>query len=177
MLWLIVPFGLIVTELDAFYATTGLALNQPVVLTAHVRDGQTLAASTVDLQLPPGLASASPTLWFPATREFAWRLRPTAQGSYTVLISTPSGTVGKSVVVSDAVARRSDARDSPEGLAALEPSSEAPLDASSAFERLSLTYPPRELEVFGWSLPWFVIYGTLVIVFGFALSRVLHVEI
>jgi len=177
MLWLIVPFGLVVVELDAFYATDGLTLNQPAVLTAHLRQDQAIEVHDVHLVAPQGIAEDSPTLWFPATQDFAWRLRPIARGSYTLVISTPAGNVSKSVVVSDAVTRRSASRTTSQGLAAIEPSSEPPLDEAGAFDAVSLTYPPRDLAVFGWTLPWFVVYGALVIVFGFALSRVLHVEI
>jgi hypothetical protein len=177
MLWLLLPFGLVVAELDAFYADTGLAPNQAAVLTAHLRDGQTVAADQVHLVLPHGIGQDSPALWFPATRDVVWRLRPLESGTYTVTIDTPTETIAKSVVVSDAVARRSRARERPRGLAIIEPASEPPLADGSAFDAVSMTYPSRTVEVLGWHPPWFVIYGTLVIVFGFGLSRLLHVEI
>ena len=177
VLWLILPFGLVAAELDAFYASDGLALNQPAVLTAHLRDGSTLNSGDVTLAVPSGVDADSATLWFPATRDLVWRLHAVAAGRYALVVRTPSENVSKTLVASDAVARRSPSRTRQTGLAMLEPSSEPPLDAASAFDAISLTYPPRDMDVFGWHAPWWALYGALVIVFGFALSRPLHVEI
>lgn len=177
MLWLVLPFGVLVAELDAFYAADGLTPNQSTLLTAHVRDGQTVAPDQVRLVLPTALRLDSPAIWFPATRDLIWRFHPTVAGQFSVVIETPSEQITKTVVVSDGIARRSASRGVNQGLAMLEPTSEPPLTGASAFDAVSLAYPARDLAVFGWHLPWFVIYGTLVIVFGFALSRLFHVEI
>jgi hypothetical protein len=176
MLWLIIPFGVVVAELDAFYAADGLLPNQPALLTAHVRDGQTIAGDA-RLVVPDGIGLESPAIWFPATRDVVWRLTPVAAGHYTVVIETPAEKVSKTVVVSNAVTRRSPSRGTDQGLAVLEPASEPPLATASAFDAVTVTYPSRDLDVLGWHVPWFVIYGAFVIVFGFALSRVFHVEI
>ena len=56
-------------------------------------------------------------------------------------------------------------------------SREPPLPADSSLQQLAVTYPVRELRVFGWNVNWLLAFFVLTMVFGFALKKPLGVEL
>jgi|SRR5579864_4140805 len=188
ILWLIVPFGLLVVHLESYYAYRGLTPNEPALVTAHVRPGApgvagapgAPAAATTEpltLEAPPGIRADTPAVWFPSSGEVVWRVVPEAAGEYTIRIRQGSATLTKTVVVSDAVRRRSTVRPAVSWIDQIEYPSEPPLPADGHVDAITIGYPPRELTIFGWRTPWIVIYGALTVLFGLALGRVLRVEL
>ena len=177
VLWLIVPFGLLLAQLEAFYAYDGLTPHAPTLVTAHVKAGQALAAQSASLEVPTGIRTDTPAVWFPATSDLVWRIVPDSASEALVVIHTGSQALAKTVVVSGGVARRSPVRPSATWRAELADPSEAPLPVESPFDRVSVAYPARALTIAGWATPWWGVYGALTLVFGLALSRLFRVEI
>ncbi|MFQ5745015.1 MAG: hypothetical protein ACE5HV_15720, partial [Acidobacteriota bacterium] len=65
------------------------------------------AAPAVSLEVPAGVRIDSPRLWIPSLREIDWRLEVEEPGAYELQVRVGDETFSKSLVVSDAVVRRS----------------------------------------------------------------------
>ena len=176
ILWLIVPFGLLVVHLESYYACRGLTPHEPALVTAHLRAG-TNDAESLTLETPSEIRADTPALWFPATGEVVWRVVPEAAGEYDIRIRLGSTTLTKTLVVSDAVRRRSTVRPAASWLDQFEYPSEPPLPADGRVDAITVGYPPRDLTILGWRTPWIVIYGALTVLLGFGLGRVFRIEI
>jgi type II secretory pathway pseudopilin PulG len=176
ILWLIVPFGLLVVQLESYYACRGLTPDEPALVTAHLRTG-TNSAEPLTLETPSAIRADTPAMWFPATGEVVWRVVPEAAGEYSIRIRVGSAMLAKTLVVSDAVSRRSTVRPAARWLDQIAYPSEPPLPADSRVDAITVGYPPRELTILGWRTPWVVIYGVLTVLFGLGLGRVFRIEI
>jgi hypothetical protein len=176
ILWLIVPFGLLLVQLETYYAYRGLTPDEPALVTAHVRPG-TNVAEPVTLEAPSAIRADTPAIWFPSSGEVVWRVVPAGAGEYSIRIRLGSATLSKTLVVSDAVSRRSTVRPAANWLDQIEHPSEPPLPTDSRVDAITVGYPPRELTILGWRTPWVVIYGALTVLFGLGLGRVLRIEL
>lgn len=176
VLWLIVPFALLVVQLESYYAYGGLTPHEPALVTAHMRTG-TNGAEPLTLETPSAIRADTPAMWFPSSGEVVWRVVPEATGEYSILIRLGSTTLAKTLVVSDAVTRRSNVRPSAGWLDQIEHPSEPPVPTDSRVEAITVGYPPRELTVLGWRTPWVVVYGALTVLFGLGLGRALRIEL
>jgi hypothetical protein len=193
ILWLIAPFGLLFAQLECYYAYRGLTPHEPALVTAHVRPGppgtaalgtpEALGTTTagpmplMTLETPPAIRADTPAMWFPSSGEVVWRVVPEAAGEYAIRIRLGSATLTKTLVVSDAVGRRSTVRPAAVWIDQFEYPSEPPLPADSPVEAITVGYPPRDLTILGWRTPWIVIYGALTVLFGLALGRVFRIEL
>jgi uncharacterized membrane protein (DUF106 family) len=192
MLWMIVPFVLVIAQLQFHYGYDGLEPGRPVLLTAHVRPNA--ASSMADavrpsagengrggevatLDAPPGIRPDTGAVWFPGAQDVMWRITPEAPGDYELRLHAGGQTFTKSIHVSSRVARRS-----PERLEAgfvneiLYPA-EPPLPSDAPFTSITVTYPERDIDVFGWRMNWMIVFFVLSIVFAFVLRKPLGVTL
>lgn len=79
--------------------------------------------------------------------------------------------LAKTVVVSDAVTRRSPVRPAGGFLNQLLYPSEVPLPEGSGLTAITIAYPERPFSVAGWDIGWAGVYVALTIVFMLALRR------
>jgi hypothetical protein len=176
ILWLVVPVSLLVAQLESYYAYRGLTPREPTLVTAHVRPG-TNGAGAPTLEVPSAIQVDTPAVRLPATDEVVWRVLPEAPGEYSIRIRFGSETLTKTLVVSDAIGRRSIVRPTAGWLDQIEHPSEPPLPTGSRIDAITVGYPPRVLTILGWRLPWEMIFGAFTILFGFVLGRVLRIEL
>ena len=176
LMWVIIPLVLVIAQLEFHYGYRGLAPDQTALVKAELREagGSKPAAS---LEAPPGLRVETPPLWVPEQREMAWRIRAERAGDYQLKLTVAGATETKSVVVSEAVVRRSPVRVSAGFLDQLFYPAEPPLSASSPIRSIAVTYPERDLDVFGWGFHWMVVFFALSVVFAFALRGPFRVTI
>ena len=116
MLWMIVPFVLIIAQLQFHYGYRGLSPGQDFIVKVQLKDGwETSAALTpsqvstrpaASLQAPPGLKVETPAVWIPSQRELAWRLRAEQWGDYDLALGLDGRQYSKTVQVSRDVRRR-----------------------------------------------------------------------
>ena len=50
------------------------------------------------------------------------------------------------------------------------------LSADAAISTIGIAYPERDIELFGWTLHWIVVYAVMTMVFALVLKRPLRVE-
>jgi hypothetical protein len=176
IVWLIVPFGLLLAQLESYYACRGLTLHEPALVTAHLR-AEVSGTEPLTLETPQAVRADTPAVWFPPSHEVVWQVVPEATGEYSIRIRLGSETLSKTLVASDAVSRRSTVRPAAGWLDQIEYPSEPPLPANSRVDAITVGYPSRELTILGWRTPWVVIYGALTVLFGLGLGRLLRIEL
>jgi hypothetical protein len=171
MLWMIVPLWLVFAQLQFHYGYEGLKPGSPTLLEvelAPASPGEARPHAT--LEAPEGLRVETPALWIPSRSQLLWRLAAERSGDYTVTVKVGDASETKSVRVTDAVVRRSPIRTDRGLLNQLLYPAESPLPAESPIRAISLAYPERDVDVFGWPVPWWVVFFALTIVLAFALK-------
>jgi len=169
MVFMIVPFVLVVAQLQFHYGYKGLLPGDTTTLRVTMTDASD-AAPDLSLQTPEGISIDSDRVWIPSQREVAWRLRVEQPGTYDLTLQTANETIGKRLVASDQVVRRSPERLAPGFWNQLIYPAEAPLPAASAVHAIHIDYPDRSVGLFGFETHWLVVFFILTIVLAFALK-------
>lgn len=186
MLWMIVPFVLVIAQLQFHYGYEGVPVNQPVLVTATFRAGADGSAGTdggqgaapgpaATLEVPESIKVATPSLRFPALRQVVWRIVPTSPGDFELKVTVDGSPLTKTVHVSDGFARRSPERLEAGLLNAVLYPSEPPLPGSGPLESITIAYQEAAVSVFGWDLHWLIVYFVATMVFAFALRKPMRV--
>ena len=177
--WLLVPILLLMIQMEFHFGYTGLAVGEPALLKIRFADGAALPGGDqarwsvamrevpLTLEAPEGIRIETPAVLLPSEREIVWRIRPSARGSYQLLIHFPKGTVLKTLLVSDDVGRRSPLRPGAGFLSQLLNPSEPPVTELTAIE---IDYPERAYTVAGWNLGWSGTYLALTLAFALVLK-------
>lgn len=156
-LWLIVPFVLLASQLQAMYGYTGLDVGQPAIVKVRLKDSPTSPAERPRLLISPaGLRVETPAVWIPSDREIAWRVVADRTGDFEMRIEYRDEVAIKRVTVSSAAVPRSP---------------ETALPAASAISAVAVTYPPASVPVFGQRTHWSVPFFGMSCLFTFALRR------
>ena len=182
LLWMIVPFVLIVAQLQFHYGYQGLEPGARALVEVELdktAGGLGGGRPAITLEEPPGLTVEAGPIWVPAKRELTWRIRADEQGDYELVLKANGGEVTKSVRVSDQVVRRSPKRVAAGFFNQLLYPAEDPLPASSQIRSISLGYPAGNAGFEGWEseITWMLFFLLLSIVFAFALRKPLKVTL
>lgn len=173
MVWLILPLTLVIAQLQFHYGYQGLAPGRPVLLEVELSPSAAgpggAARPNAALEVPEGLRVETPALWIPSRNQLLWRLAAERSGDYTLTVKVGDASETKSVRVAEGIVRRSPIRTDTGLLNQLLYPAEPPLPAQSPIRAISLRYPERDVDVFGWPLHWMIVFFILTIVFAFAL--------
>ncbi len=171
MVFMMVPFVLVIAQLQFHYGYHGLAVGEQTVLQVNLADGVNVGTSPeATVNLPAGLRLDSPRVWIPARNQLAWRLVADAVGDFEVEIEVAGQRLTKRVVVSDAVVRRSPYRLAPGFVNLLLYPAEPPLPGDGAVTQVDVIYPTREVGLFGFETDWMIVFFLLTIVLAFGLK-------
>ena len=167
-LWLVLPFGLLATQLQSIYGYSGLEPGRAAIVKVHVKDG----LQRPRLQISPvGVRVETQAVWIPSLREAAWRIAADQPGEYDATVEYNGEAVVKHITVAAASpVRRSPVRGTGVLNQLLYPS-EPSLPASSSIQSITVTYPEASLGLFGQEMHWSVLFFGLLFVFAFALRR------
>jgi uncharacterized membrane protein (DUF106 family) len=168
LLWMAIPLGLLLAQLQSHYGYRGLDVGQQTLVTVRLKDAP--AADPV-LTAPRGIRIETPAVRIPALGEAAWRIVADEPGDYELALSISGRTFTKTVRVSNAIVRRSPVRPDPGFLSQLRHPAEPPLPADSAVESIAVTYPRRDIGVLGARAHWLIVFFVLSTIFAFALRR------
>jgi hypothetical protein len=171
--WLVLPMLALLLHMEFRFGYSGLAAGDTVLLKASVAD----PSSTVSLEAPGGIEVQTAAVHLPSDREIVWRIRPRAAGAYELRVHAGSEILTKTLVVSDAVARRSPVRPGAGFIEQVLNPSEPPLSDATGVSALSVAYPERPFTIAGWDIGWSGVYLLLTLVFAFALKGFFGVTI
>jgi hypothetical protein len=174
LLWLAVPLIVVLAQLQSYFGYVGPAAGCPVILTA-----QLTAPREPDARLEPvsGLRSETPPVWLPGSQQLVWRVVAEAAGEYILRFVVDGHRYEKSLHVSDDVARRSPVRPGALVMDQVEFPSEPPVDPSGPVKTIAVSYGEREFAVFGWRMPWMVLFFAETFLFALVLRRPLGVTL
>ena len=178
VLWMIVPFLLLIAQMEYHYGYRGLTPDEPVLVKVTLRDGAVDAAAgrpELRLEVPDGLRVETPGVWIPSAREMDWRIAAAREGDYELTVALDGSAASKTVRADDRVVRRSPVRHAGGFVDSLWYPAEPPLDGDSPFERIEVTYP-ETASVLGLKT-WLWLFILLMIVFAFALKGVFGVVV
>jgi uncharacterized membrane protein (DUF106 family) len=174
MLWMIVPFVLVIAQLQFYFGYDGVDVGRPVLVTAQLGP-QAADAESATLDAPSAVRVDTPTTWFPGVRQLIWRVVPTSPGDYALRLRIGGVELDKTLHVSRGLARRSPERRAPGVINAVLYPSEAPLPGD-VVTSISVAYPERDIDAFGWQIHWMIVYFVLSIVFAFVLKKPMGVN-
>ena len=178
MLWMIVPFVLVVAQLQFHYGYQALTPVNQALVKVELNE----AAGDFEQRKPPltlesseGFRVETAGVWVPSKREMTWRVSALAVGEHNLNIKFADQTYPKSALVGGGIVRRSPLQVQKNFLRELIYPAEKPLPRSGPIRTISLQYPP-DPEIMG--LPgWMMIFLILSIVFAFALRKRLGVTV
>lgn len=179
LLWMLVPFVLVVAQLQFHYGYEGLKPGDTTNLTVELSGDWPLGTRPeARLEAPAGLEVEAGPVWAPSVQELTWRVAAKEWGDHELRLTVEGETVTKTVNVGEDISRRSPVRPSTFLDQVLYPA-EPPLPGSGPIARIELRYPPADAGIEGWEseITWLVVFLVLSIVFAFALRKPLGVTI
>jgi hypothetical protein len=103
---MILPFILIMVQIESRFAFQGLEPGDSVILAVTVdKQQQRVKQTDYQLELPPGLSVETPAVRVPATGEVVWRIRADEPGDYTAIIRADDDTIEKHIMVGEQLTR------------------------------------------------------------------------
>jgi uncharacterized membrane protein (DUF106 family) len=184
MLWLIVPFVLVLVQMQFHYAYQGLKPGDETVVKVNLAKGweQTLgvapeARPPVTLSVPDGLRVETPGVWIPSLDEVDWRVGVERPGSYTLTVRAGGRELVKRLDATNRVVRRSPVRLSAGFVNQLLFPAESPLPSDSPVRAIAVDYASAGIPILGLSVHWLVVFFVLSIALAFALRKRFDVAI
>jgi len=186
LLVMIVPFVLIVAQLQFQYGYAGLrpgdeTLVKVVLKEDRVADFQDGGKPPLELVAPAGLEVQKPSMWAYPIHEVSWRLKAEEWGTYEIQLLWDGGeSVTKSVVVSDEeIQLRSPSRLASGFLNQLLYPAEDPLPDESPYESIEISYETGEIPtyLFGFRTHWLIIFLVLSVLLAFVLAKPLGIKL
>jgi uncharacterized membrane protein (DUF106 family) len=185
MLVLLVPVLLILVQLNLRFAARPLRPGEPTLVKVQLHDGWSVEDPPVELEVPRGVRVETPGVRIPSLGEVAWRIRAEEPGVHRLVVRAGPEAVDKELVVASSGSRWrtvSSVRTGASLLQVLLHPAEPPLSGDLRIESIEVRYPSLALRLFGWNLNafpsgWLAFFFVASIASGFALRRVLGVEI
>ena len=184
LLWMIIPFVLMVAQLQLHYGYEGLMVGEPVIVKVAMSGERAVynglgveggvGSSVVELEVPDGLRLETPRLTIRSLNQAEWRLVADEPGSYELGIRVGDQVYFKSVEVSSQVVKRSPIR-TDRFLDQLLYPGEPGFPSGAAVSAIEVLYPEREVNFFGWDTHWLVPFSIIAIIPAFALKKPLRV--
>lgn len=166
LLWMVIPFALIMPQLEAFFGYNGLAPGASTVITV---ERSSVDMTPITIAVPPQFRVETGAVVLTGSSAVVWRVVPTERGAFTIAVQDGDRLIEKTITVDNAPARKSSRRLQAGLLNQLLYPSEPPLPAGS-IAAVTVRYPEGGLEVFGRHVHWLIVYGALSMVFALVLA-------
>lgn len=163
LVWLLVPFALLTSHLQSYYAYDGFVPGDSTVVKVRLPATAVAAGAepAVALVVPAGIRVETPLIWIPSEREAAWRIGFDDPGSHDIVIHAGGAAVSKRLQVSDRVGRRAPGRYRSAFRTLLFSPAEPPIPADAPIDAVEVTYRARHLGFFGLNVDWLPAFAVL----------------
>jgi len=175
---MIIPVALILIHLEPWFGrvplTPGAAVRVAVVFDGLRR--RPLPAVNLRPSSDGAYRGETPPLRIPSFREIDWRVRIVNEGVTELRFALGDRTFTKEVVAGSGLLRVTPTRSGGGLVAKLLHPGEASLDPALGIRAVEVDYPPRAFAMLGVSMPWWLAFFILALVFAFLLKKPLGVE-
>ena len=185
LLWMIVPFMLLIAQLQFHYGYDGLEVGERTLLVVDLAPADPAAAGgeeaaprpPIELEAPAGVAVETAGVWVPSLRQVLWRLRADEPGRHELVVRADGESFAKSLFVAAPEAgarwvRRSPTRRRAAILDQLLYPAEPSLPRGGPIERIDVRYPAASISFFGlFDVHWLIAFLVLSLAFAFALRN------
>lgn len=159
-LWMLLPMGLLLAVLEAFYGHAPIRVGDAAIVTAQVSN----AGALLTLQAPPGVAVETPAVRVLAEHEVSWRIRPQRDSTTELQILHDGHILTKRVSAGNGIHFLSERRGSL--LSLLLYPTEPPI-SDNEIVWIEIRYPPATVM----HLHWLIWFFTISAVTALALRR------
>lgn len=176
MLLLIVPVIFIMAQLNLRFAVRPLAVGEPAIVKAFVRDAALLDRS-VALDASSGVRIETPPVRISSAREVAWRIRAVEPGRHDVTVRVGNETVETVIVAGPGWGPVPQRRTGRGAIDVLLYPGERAIAATLPVEAIEIGYPALQMEAFSLPVDWLIGFFVLSLAFGYLLKGALGVEL
>lgn len=189
LLWMIVPFVLLIAQLQFHYGYEPVEPGRAVLVEARLSEGWQDGAEVLDvdgftkpvahLSASPGVRVETPTLWAPELRELSWRVVVDEPGEHELALDVAGERYTKLLKAgADRFAKEqiSPIRPDRDVFQQLLYPAEPPLP-DGPVESITVSYENAEVWFLGWNTHWIVVFFILSIAFAFMLRNKFGVSI
>lgn len=178
LLVMIIPFILIVVQLDFWFAYESFSLKQNTILRVKLGEEISLMDMKIDIKTSSGIVLETPPLRIEESNEINWRIRAEEIGVHEITITADGQEYTKSFSVGqNKLNRLSPLRTRKNFFRELFNPAESPLPKSSPIEFIEITYPSKKMNLFGLRIHWIIAYLALTFIIGFSLKGFFKIEI
>jgi uncharacterized membrane protein (DUF106 family) len=168
-LWMIVPMGLLILHMEAFYGRAPLAVGREAIVTMGMAPGWNAQSVPPSLTAPATVEVSNPPVRVEAAREISWRIVPRGDVSGQLRFRVGGQEIAKTIEAGPRQ-RFVASKSVNSGLALLWEPGE-PRIASDAVEWIEIAYPEASLDAFGVRLNWLVWFFGVSIVAALVLKK------
>ncbi len=178
LLVMIIPVMFILIQLNFRFAYDSFDPNQKTILRVQFMEGVPLMDTVIDIKTGSGVILETPPLRIMESNEINWRIRTEEIGIHEIIIMVDGQEYTKSISVGQKTLRRiSPLKTKKNFFREFFYPAESPLPKNSPIEYIEITYPSRNMNLFGLGINWLIAYFALSIIIGFSLKGFFKVEI
>jgi len=168
MFVMIIPFLLILVQVESRFAFKSLELGQQAILSITIDAAKSLKSLNSALELPDGLVKTTPAMRIDETKEILWRIQAKKPGKYRAVVKIEDQVVEKFVLVDQGRVPLSPIVYRADDIRTIGYPAEPALDGGLSVAEIELTYT-RARDEFGGlsSASWLLMLFTLIL--GFAM--------
>ncbi len=175
MLVLMVPTAIILIQLASWYEYRPLQVGESAILSLKLKEAAAL--DNIELEVPMGLAVATPSLRIFQKNEVDWRIRAVNNGVWEIKFRNGVEVLSKSLRVADSFEKLSAYRIAGNSPAVLLYPTETALPADSFIQEIHVDYPHRQLSFWGWQVHWLVVFLVVSIAAGYLMKGFFNVQV
>jgi len=178
MLIMIIPFILIVTQLNVWFGYQALEPGETTILKVELEESVNLL--NIDLTIEPstGFEIETPPLRIKEEGEINWRLRAKEKGLHDLTIAANNQRFTKKVAVAEKpLSKISPLKVRRNFINELLNPGELPLSGDLPIKAVGVIYPAKNMNLFGWHIHWLIVYIVLSAILSFAFRGIFKVEI
>ena len=178
MLIMIVPLVLILIQLNFRFGYLPFQPGQQALVKVILNPDIPASETHVELtSLSEGITVETPGLRIDEEREIDWRIRIAKKGRHEIAIESSDYKVIKRIVAGGKSLNPLSPKKVGTGFFdQLFYPAEKPMPSTQPFQSVTITYPERRMNLFGWKMHWIIAYFILSMVFGFGLKGVFKVD-
>jgi len=177
MIFMIIPLGLFLIQLDSLYGHKPLDPNESTIVSLKLSDKGKMS-DYISVKSDGGLTIETPPLKITQNRQVDWRVRAQELGEHNLTFKVQDQEYQKKVIVGDqGIIRITPTLSTPNFWNNLLYPGGEPLAKDGAVEEIHIDYKRSSIGLYKWNLDWLVIIFGLSIVFAFGMKGLFKVEI